>query len=71
MRRAIVYTRKKRAGFKQKLSNHHFEYDENYDGEAVSLCLQPEKNITYTFFPPFEGLLPEGSMLELLLYCEN
>jgi len=46
-----------------------FIYDAAYNGPPVSLTL-PLKNRTYTFdeFPVwFEGLLPEGVMLEALL----
>ncbi|MCR8668678.1 HipA N-terminal domain-containing protein [Aestuariibaculum sp. M13] len=50
-------------------NNYHFEYDDNYDGEPVSLTMPIDhKKYSYTSFPPFfEGLLPEGIMLEGLL----
>jgi serine/threonine-protein kinase HipA len=44
-------------------------YDENYKGLPVSLTM-PIQNKIYSFdeFPPFfEGLLPEGRRLEVLL----
>ncbi len=46
-----------------------FIYNDNYEGEAVSLTM-PLSNKVYSFnkFPSFfEGLLPEGIMLEGLL----
>jgi serine/threonine-protein kinase HipA len=46
-----------------------FRYLERYDGPPVSLTMPTEQR-EYTFdgFPPFfEGLLPEGDMLEGLL----
>lgn len=46
-----------------------FRYEEKYSGPPVSLTM-PVRNRSYFFqlFPPFfEGLLPEGIMLEGLL----
>ena len=59
------------AGFLEKLESnrYRFSYLENYSGPPVSLTM-PLKNSVYEFnqFPPFfEGLLPEGNMLEALL----
>lgn len=50
-------------------AEYYFEYDEKYDGEAVSLTMPlNNKKYGYKSFPPFfEGLLPEGVMLEGLL----
>lgn len=48
---------------------YEFIYDKNYSGPSVSLEMPIHQQI-YRFdrFPPFfEGLLPEGSMLEGLL----
>ena len=45
------------------------EYDVNYNGQSISLTMPVQKR-TFQFktFPPFfEGLLPEGLMLEALL----
>lgn len=71
MRRAIVFVHGKRAGILAESSANHysFEYDENYEGAAVSLTMPTrQKNYGYTSFPPFfEGLLPEGVQLEGLL----
>jgi serine/threonine-protein kinase HipA len=41
MRRAIVFCTRKRAGILTEFAanDYHFEYDENYDGEAVSLTM--------------------------------
>ena len=71
MRRAIVFAHGKRAGILTEMTanDYHFEYDENYKGEAVSLTMPTtQQEYNYTSFPPFfEGLLPEGVMLEGLL----
>lgn len=71
MRQAIILAHGKRAGILTEIApdDYNFEYDENYEGEAVSLTM-PTKHKKYSFksFPPFfEGLLPEGVMLEGLL----
>jgi len=46
-----------------------FRYQDHYDGEPVSLTMPVEqREYTYDRFPPFfEGLLPEGVMLDGLL----
>lgn len=71
MRRAIVMVHGNRAGVltEVSLAEYYFEYDENYEGEAVSLTMPlNHKKYGYKSFPPFfEGLLPEGVMLEGLL----
>ena len=48
---------------------YRFTYDAMYKGPSVSLEMPTNKNIyEYDRFPPFfEGLLPEGMMLEGLL----
>ena len=49
--------------------NYKFTYIEQYKGPSISLTM-PIKQSVYEFdrFPPFfEGLLPEGMMLESLL----
>jgi serine/threonine-protein kinase HipA len=71
MRIAIVMVHGNRAGVLIEVSpaEYYFEYDEKYDGEAVSLTMPlNNKKYGYKSFPPFfEGLLPEGLMLEGLL----
>jgi serine/threonine-protein kinase HipA len=59
------------AGLLEKLTEqqYKFTYDAGYQGAPVSLAM-PVKQSVYEFnqFPPFfEGLLPEGNMLEALL----
>ena len=71
MRKAIIYVHNTRAGVlsEENSGGFQFTYDENYEGEAVSLTM-PMSNTVYSFdkFPSFfEGLLPEGIMLEGLL----
>lgn len=71
MRQAIVSVHGKRAGILTEITSneYYFEYDENYKDEAVSLTMPTtQKKYGYKTFPPFfEGLLPEGIMLEGLL----
>lgn len=71
MRKAITYVHQLKAGLLIENDNHTFSfiYDENYNAQPVSLTM-PINQKVYTFndFPPFfEGLLPEGIMLEGLL----
>ena len=71
MRKAIILVHGKRAGvlIEEGRSSYEFIYDDMYEGEAVSLTM-PLANKKYSFakFPSFfEGLLPEGIMLEGLL----
>ena len=72
MRKVEVYLHDKLAGFLiewEQLKKYEFQYLKNYTGEPVSLTM-PVQNESYTFeqFPPFfDGLLPEGIMLEGLL----
>lgn len=71
MRKAIVLVHENKAGVLTEVSpsEYYFEYDNDYEKEPISLTM-PIVNKKYTFksFPPFfEGLLPEGIMLEGLL----
>lgn len=53
----------------EKSKRYRFLYDEKYNGSSVSLEMPTDVRI-YEFdrFPPFfEGLLPEGMMLDALL----
>ncbi len=71
MRKAIIYVHGHRAGLLTETSSkdYFFEYDPDYNGDAVSLTIPVSgRSYSYTNFPPFfEGLLPEGIMLEGLL----
>ncbi len=71
MRRAFVEVNGCRAGSLEEHSRNHyvFRYFNDYTGPLVSLSMPLSKH-EYIFerFPPFfEGLLPEGEMLEGLL----
>lgn len=71
MRKAVVYIHDIRAGILSYEDNgkYIFSYDNDYALTPVSLTM-PVSHRTYSFndFPPFfEGLLPEGIMLEGLL----
>ena len=72
MRQAIVFVHGNRAGILTEIEADHynFVYDENYDGESVSLTMPNiQKIYCYKSFPPFfDGLLPEGFMLDGLLH---
>ena len=71
MRKAIVYVHTDRAGVLTEISptEYYFEYDDNYKGDSVSLTMPTsQRKYSYNSFPPFfDGLLPEGFMLEGLL----
>lgn len=72
MKRAKIYISGVDAGDLEEISKgkeYRFTYRKGYEGEPVSLTMPTHQKI-YTFdrFPPFfEGLLPEGSMLNALL----
>ncbi|MBF4471532.1 HipA N-terminal domain-containing protein [Flavobacterium sp. HJJ] len=71
MRKAIILVHGKRAGvlIEENSGSYEFLYDEQYEGEAVSLTMPlTHKKYSFAKFPSFfEGLLPEGIMLEGLL----
>lgn len=71
MRRATVSVAGQPAGLleEHEPSRFVFRYLEGYDGPAVSLTMPVSPHaIWFDRFPPFfEGLLPEGEMLEGLL----
>lgn len=72
MRKANVFVNGTLAGELEeqaKGSSYTFHYVNEYDGTPVSLTMPLEKReIKYDIFPPFfEGLLPEGVMLDGLL----
>lgn len=71
MRRAQICVNGMRAGTLEELEGgrFRFQYDDAYEGPPVSLTM-PTARRTHEFdaFPPFfDGLLPEGFMLEALL----
>lgn len=72
MRKAKIYVNGIFAGILEELiykKHYRFSYTENYAGAPVSLTM-PTSQIEYNYegFPPFfDGLLPEGIMLESLL----
>lgn len=72
MRKAEVFVNGVKAGLLsevRRLYEYEFTYEDNYQGNPVSLTL-PLKTRSYKFssFPAvFEGLLPEGAQLEALL----
>lgn len=71
MRSAEIRLHGTRAGVLKELDNGHcqFQYDFEYAGAPVSLTMpvQPEPYDFDTFPPFFDGLLPEGLMLDALL----
>ena len=71
MRKATILVNGVKAGILKELKagTYQFTYFDDYRGAPVSLPM-PLTNQVYDFdiFPPFfEGLLPEGIMLEALL----
>lgn len=72
MRKANVYMHGEKAGTlveEEKGKQYRFIYSEEYDGQPISVTMPVEKEeFHYDRFPPFfEGLLPEGVNLEMLL----
>ena len=72
MRKAKVYNYGTPAGELQEIiinAEYRFMYYENYNAAPISLTMPVDKKeFTFNSFPPFfEGLLPEGIMLENLL----
>lgn len=71
MRKAYVFVNAIKAGILEEVqaNSYKFTYFDDYHGAPVSLTM-PLTQQVYAFdrFPPFfEGLLPEGMMLEALL----
>ena len=72
MRKADVFMQGKPAGVLEEIEKgkrYRFTYDDDYAGLPVSLTM-PVRERTFEFdrFPPFfDGLLPEGVLLEALL----
>ena len=72
MRKAKVYMQKSLAGYlieEERNRSYKFLYEEEYIGLPVSLTMPVEiKEFHFSSFPPFfEGLLPEGVLLDGLL----
>ena len=72
MRKAKVYMHGTPAGMLEEIepgTKYQFIYNGDYSGEPVSLTMPVEqKEFEFNEFPPFfDGLLPEGIMLESLL----
>ncbi len=71
VQRAKVYMHGKFIGILEKFSVNHycFTYDAAYVGEPLSLTMPVSQQVyEFTTFPPFfDGLLPEGVLLDALL----
>jgi len=72
MRKAKVYMHNKLAGYLteiEKNKKYKFTYDDNYNGNPISLTMPVEfKDFNFNSFPSFfDGLLPEGIQLDGLL----
>jgi serine/threonine-protein kinase HipA len=73
MRRGLVYCKQDLAGAIEELDDgsYQFVYDRNYlennDARPVSLTLPKQASpfISKIFFPFFDGLIPEGWLLDL------
>ncbi|MGE3319399.1 MAG: HipA N-terminal domain-containing protein [Candidatus Berkiella sp.] len=71
MRKARVFNHGIYAGdlIDKQDGTYRFEYNNAYQGAPISLTMPvAQKSFNYTHFPPFfDGLLPEGMLLEALL----
>ena len=71
MRKATIYINGIRAAelIENNRTSFEINYFESYAGNPISLTMPlKKKKFSFTHFPPyFEGVLPEGSMLEALL----
>ena len=74
LRSAYVYVRDHYAGVLKEIdSGYSFQYDESYlnkdDSTLVSLTLPFMKDLIHskTFFPFFDGLIPEGWLLDVVV----
>jgi serine/threonine-protein kinase HipA len=74
MRKAEIYHKGKLAGLLiENGGEYHFRYDKDYlaqdDARAISLTLplQEEDYVSPTLFPFFDGLIPEGWLLDVAL----
>jgi serine/threonine-protein kinase HipA len=72
MRKADVFMQGKRAGILEEIEKgrrYRFIYFDDYSGPPISLTMPVrERSFDFDRFPPFfDGLLPEGVLLEALL----
>lgn len=72
MRKANIYMHGLHAGILEESEpgqHYRFEYLQSYTGPPVSLTMPiASRSYNFSVFPPFfEGLLPEGAMLDGLL----
>lgn len=72
MRRAKIYYADKLAGYlTEDADGYHFEYDKDYlvfnnrASVSLTLPLQTEAYHSKTMFPFFDGLIPEGWLLDI------
>lgn len=71
MKKAKIYNFNQLAGYLLQVSEQEyiFEYEPDYEGPPISLTMPvATQRFTFRTFPPFfDGLLPEGVLLEALL----
>lgn len=72
MRVAEIFMHDRSVGFLTEVGKgkeYVFEYHDKYDGPPISVTMPvDQKRYNYEKFPPFfEGLLPEGANLDMLL----
>lgn len=72
MRKASIKIENQLAGWlSQDEQGYHFEYDENYATQAgarpvsLTLPIREEAYVSNTLFPFFDGLIPEGWLLDI------
>lgn len=70
MRKAKVFYQERWAGTLTEEEGYHFQYEEDYlnDGEPISLTLPIRKEAYFSsyLFPFFDGLIPEGWILDIV-----
>ena len=72
MRQALVYRKDVLAGvLTENEGEYTFVYDSGYlqidDAKAISLTMQKEAFVSPVLFPFFDGLIPEGWLLDVAL----
>lgn len=70
LRRAYVYVDEVYAGVLDETDDGYtFEYDPEYKGKAVSLTLPVSEQVcrSRNLFPFFDGLIPEGWLLDVVV----
>ena len=69
LRKAFVYIRDRYAGLLEETDDgYRFQYDKDPRPVSLTLPLADEPYTSKTLFPFFDGLIPEGWLLELVTH---